>query len=60
MEELGARAIPHYCVVCKHRGQYYGRLVFPSEEERPLCPNHTVDDKQHLLPVVLRSDSSVG
>jgi hypothetical protein len=25
------KAQPYICLVCKHRGHYYGRLVFPDE-----------------------------
>lgn len=29
-----------YCPVCKLKDEYYGRLVFASEEGTPMCPNH--------------------
>lgn len=29
-----------YCPVCKLKDEYYGRLVFASEEQEPMCPNH--------------------
>lgn len=46
------KAVPMVCLVCKHQGSYYGRLVFPQELEpdeagvvtEPECPNHTGSD----------------
>lgn len=36
------KAVPMVCPVCRERGSYYGRLVFPEEFDMadPICPNH--------------------
>lgn len=40
---------PFYCVVCKARNTYFGRLVFENEKlEDATCPNHKT--AQLLLP----------
>ena len=45
--------VPHYCPVCKTKeGAYYGRLVFPTETEKPTCPNHKAGVLIFLVAVV--------
>jgi hypothetical protein len=48
------KAQPYICLVCKHRGHYYGRLVFPDElepgREAPKCPNHKKGYEHDLVP----------
>lgn len=52
------KAVPHVCLVCKHKEEaYYGRLVFPEElaavaagAPRPGCPNHG-KGQDHLFPL---------
>lgn len=40
---VSGKAVPYVCRKCGEKPkQYYGRLVFPSDKETPLCPNHKV------------------
>ena len=47
--------VPHYCPVCKSKeNAYYGRLVFSTETEKPICPNHKAGVLIFLVAVVRR------
>lgn len=52
------KAVPMVCLVCRDRGSYYGRLVFPDEmpagdpwKATAECPNHAEGARPRLVPV---------